>query len=126
MALRATAEDVVRVLSRTLADGGLRRLPRDSRRRDIVLAFLCLDMRRRYPYAEAELNDLLQNALERIGASVDHVTCRRYLIDLGFMKRDRAGARYLLNYPKVESMLADEVRSGPVERLLDRLPTPGG
>ena len=30
------------------------------------------------------------------------------LVDLGFVKRDRAGTRYFLNYPKLEATLSQE------------------
>ena len=36
---------------------------------------------------------------------VDHVTARRYLVDLGFLKRDAAGTRYYLNYLKQQEVL---------------------
>jgi hypothetical protein len=38
-----------------------------------------------------------------------HVACRRFLVDLGLVKRDRAGLRYFLNYPKLADTLAPEV-----------------
>jgi hypothetical protein len=37
------------------------------------------------------------------------VACRRFLVDLGLVKRDRAGLRYFLNYPKLADTLAPEV-----------------
>jgi hypothetical protein len=99
--------------------------------RDIVLAVLCLDMDRRYPYTEREMNDYLIGALDRFNAQVDHVTCRRYLADLDFVKRDLAGSRYYVNFPKVESVLSDEAMAR-ADRLISaalaarkRRPKPG-
>ena len=91
-----------------MPEAKLSRIPRHPERRDIVLAILCLEMRRRYPYTETEINEYLARALAALRANVDHVTCRRYMVDLGFMKRDRAGTRYFLNYPKVEATLSTE------------------
>jgi len=71
-----------------------------------VLAVLCLGMRRRHRYTEPEINEYLAAALDAFAAAVDHVTCRRYLVDLGYLKRDRAGARYFLNYPRIEGTLS--------------------
>jgi hypothetical protein len=105
---RASAETVSRVLGRVLTQGGLSRIPRHPERRDIVLAVLCVGLRRRVPYTEIEFNDLLESGLAGLKARVDHVTCRRYMVDYGFVKRDRAGKRYFLNYPKLESALTDE------------------
>ena len=105
---QASRDDVARALKRALVTGGLRRVPKHPQHRDIVLAMLCLNLRRRHPYKEPELNENLRGSLEAMHASVDHVTCRRYLVDLGFLKRDRSGSRYLLNYPKVESTISNE------------------
>jgi hypothetical protein len=80
-------------------------------------------MRRRYAYSEIEFNEVLQAALVQMDADVDHVTCRRFLVDLGFAKRDRAGIRYFVNYPKVESTLSDDVLDSaddPIETALGR------
>jgi len=88
--------------------GRLARIPRHPRHRDLVLAILARNLRRRHPYTETEINDYLATALAALNAAVDHVTCRRYLVDLGFVRRDRAGARYLLNFPKIEATLSAE------------------
>ena len=108
MTTRATPDVVLAALTKALPDARLHRIPRHPDVRDAVLAVLCLRMRRRYPYSETELNEHLREALAGMNAIVDHVTCRRYMVDLGFVKRDRAGRRYFLNYPKVEATLSDE------------------
>jgi hypothetical protein len=105
----ASIEQVSAILGKVLAEGRLNRIPRNPEHRDVLLALLCLNLGRRYPYAETELNDKLSHALGELGARVDHVTCRRYLVDCGFVKRDRAGSRYLLVYPKLESTLTTDV-----------------
>ena len=102
----ASVETVEVVLNKVLSTGKLGRIPRNPMHRDVVLAMLCRHMQRRHPYAERELNDFLKRALAGLRADVDHVTCRRYLVDLGFVRRDRAGRRYLLNYPRLESTLS--------------------
>ena len=102
----ATPEEALKALKKSLPEGLLRRIPRHPHRRDIVLAIIVLGMQRRYAYSETELNELLHHELDRFRSTVDHVTCRRYLVDLGFVRRDRAGMRYLLNYPKLKSTLA--------------------
>lgn len=104
----ASSEEVADSLKRAMPEGRLKRLPRHPRRRDIVLAVLSMPLRRRYPYSERELNDQLERSLARLGAEVDHVTCRRYLVDFGFVRRDRAGKRYFVNYPRVEDTLSGD------------------
>lgn len=107
----ASPEKVMGALKKILATGRLQRIPKKARPRDIVLATLCLSMQRRHPYTERELNEVLNTQLQSMRALVDHVTCRRYLVDLGFLKRDRAGARYFLNYPRIESALSSEAQT---------------
>ncbi|MEM7078948.1 MAG: DUF2087 domain-containing protein [Pseudomonadota bacterium] len=97
-------------LIKALVDGRLPRLPRHPRRRDGVLALLACELQRRYPYSEVELNDALREGLGKLRADVDHATTRRYLVDCGFLKRDRAGTRYLLNFPKLEATLDEHTR----------------
>ena len=104
---RASPEDVATILARVLAESRLRRIPRHPGHREIVLGILCRGLKRRYPYSEPELKAHLEVELAKMNASVDHVTCRRYLVDLGFVKRDRAGTRHFLNYPKLEATLSE-------------------
>ena len=115
MTTRASVEVVSTILRKALPEARLHRIPRHPEHRDVVLAILCLGMRRRYPYSETEFNKLLITELAALSADVDHVTCRRYMVDLGFVKRDRAGIRYFLNYPKVESTLSDEAMASASE-----------
>ena len=87
----------------------------------MVLALVAHDLQRRHAYSETELNEALTRCLARWRADVDHVTCRRYLVDLGFVKRDRAGQRYLLNFPRVEATLSPEAREQAPALLEDAL-----
>ncbi|TDJ35255.1 MAG: DUF2087 domain-containing protein [Gammaproteobacteria bacterium] len=98
----ASTEAVSAVLRKVLPEGRLNRIPRHPEHRNIVLAIFCLGLHRRYQYTETELNEFLKEQLDHMCSTVDHVTCRRYLVDLGFVKRDRAGKRYFLNFPRVE------------------------
>lgn len=126
----ASREEVEEILKRLLITGRLRRIPRNPRHREIVLAVLCVDLERRRPYSELELNSYLKDRLALMRAAVDHVTCRRYLVDLGFIKRDRAGARYLLNYPRLEAALSRQAIADVEDRRIvahtvDEVPVPG-
>jgi hypothetical protein len=117
---QASADEVAAVLDRALTTGRLARIPRNPRHRDIVLAILCLDLRRRHAYTEPEINAYLASALRAFEAGVDHVTCRRHLVDLAFLKRDRAGTRYLLNFPKLEATLSTNAARLARERVAAR------
>ena len=111
----ASSDEVTSTLGKVLISGSLTRVPRHPGHRAIVLALLCTELQRRYAYTEGELNDVLRDALARMHAKVDHVTCRRYLVDTGFVKRDRAGNRYLLNFPRLEDTLAPAARAEAYE-----------
>ena len=105
----ASHAEIDETLRRSLPRGELARIPRHPERRDVLLALICLRLTRRYPYSEPELNASLREALAALNARVDHVTCRRYLVDLGFLRRDRAGQRYFLYFPKIRETLAEEI-----------------
>lgn len=98
---------VERMFGRALITGGLHRIPRKQADRLVVLAVSVQALRRRIPYTEPELNEELAHWLQSVHAAVDHVTLRRYLVDLGFLKRDRAGNRYFLNFLKVKEVLTE-------------------
>lgn len=117
----ASPAEVAVALKKVLVTGALRRIPKHPVHRDIVLALLCLHMQRRYPYDELELNGYLASRLQTMNALVDHVTCRRYLVDLGFVRRDRAGTRYFVNPVRVESTLSPRAAGAATALLAEAL-----
>ena len=122
----ASPDEVATVLNRALVHGSLARLPRGARARHVILAILCLEIRRRHAYTEPEMNQCLQAGLQRMNAGVDHVTCRRYLVDLGFLKRDRAGGRYLLNHPRLAEVLSEAAIGAAVALVREELESGNG
>ena len=103
----ADTDSLAQIFNRLFPEGQLKRIPKNPKHRDLILAVLSLPLMRRYPYPEAELNEVLKEGLEDMNALVDHVTARRYLVDLGFLKRDAAGVRYYLNYLKQQEVLPE-------------------
>ncbi len=101
--------DEVRACLASLARQGASRLPKKARTRSILLATMALLMERYRAYSEVDLNDLLRAWLSKSGLSVDHVTCRRYLVEHGFVRRDRAGQRYIADYARIEVFLSGDV-----------------
>ena len=104
---RAGADEVGACLDH-LARQRFSNLPRKARTRAIVLACIALLMVRYQTYSEPELNELLQSWLSAWGLTIDHVACRRYLVERGYVRRDRAGHRYIADYARIESLLDGE------------------
>ena len=104
----AGVDELTATLQRAFSTGGLRRVPKKPQDRDRVLALVAGRLRRRFPYDEPTLNGELRAWLQSLHAELDHVTLRRYLVDLGFLKRDRAGSRYFLNILQVREVLTED------------------
>ena len=71
-------------------------LPRKQRDRHILLRAIAQAVENRSPYSEQELNRSLKEWIASTGldASLDHVSLRRYLVEYGYLLRDRAGRLY--------------------------------
>jgi hypothetical protein len=78
---------------------GLSRRPQD---RHILLKSVVLTLDRAGEYAEPEINEALKRWLAHIGRSLDldHAALRRYLVDDGYLERDRDGSRYRVSAPE--------------------------
>lgn len=94
-------------------------LPRKLRTRSVLLASISLLMDRYRAYSESELNDLLRSWLSESGLAIDHVACRRHLVEHGFVRRDRAGQRYIADYSRIEVLLSGEVLEFARELILE-------
>ena len=114
---RPTAGDIETLLRNLLQTGALQALPTNPHVRDTVLAVATGGLVRQRPYAEREVNDVLSAWLESVRATIDHVTLRRRMVDLGFLKRTRDGSRYYLNFGRVAAILGDgvvEINAGAI------------
>ena len=83
--------------------------PRFPKRRQDQLIFLgaaALYLSQHHLGQEKTLNTKLMNWLNEMGAdqAVDHVTLRRYLVDFGFVERDRAGTRYRIRDAELQRL----------------------
>ena len=114
---RPTPADIDTLLRNLLQTGALQALPTNPRVRDTVLAVATGGLVRQRPYAEREVNDVLSAWLESVRATIDHVTLRRRMVDLGFLKRTKDGSRYYLNFGRVAAILGDravEIDAGAI------------
>ena len=123
--VKKEAGTVERFLRRFFRSGSFAAFPTHFRDLDVLLAVAASTLIRRRPYAEPEINEVLIEWLESVHGSLDHVTLRRRMVDVGFLKRTVNGSRYFLNYGRVAEVLGDpavEVDAGAImdEILRDR------
>ena len=102
-------KDTETLLRNLLQTGALQSLPANPHVLDAVLAVATGGFVRQRPYAEREVNDVLSAWLASVRARIDHVTLRRRMVDLGFLKRTRDGSRYYLNVGRVAGILGSGV-----------------
>ena len=75
---------------------GLTEFPRKDQDRHILLKSMVLTLSVSAEYTEREINEHLQSWLMNIGPAMDldHAGLRRYLVDEGYLERDRGGLCY--------------------------------
>lgn len=73
-------------------DGPLLKFPKKEKRKVVVLTNIADRFERNRHYSEKEVNELLKSVYD------DYVTVRRYLIEYGFLDRDRDGSRYWVKF----------------------------
>ena len=113
--------DTEALLRNLLRTGALQRLPTHPQILDTLLAVATGSLARQRPYAEREINDVLSAWLESVRAKVDHVTLRRCMVDLGFLKRTRDGSRYYLNFGRVTGTLGDDAVAIDAGAMVDKI-----
>jgi len=101
------ADTVETALRRILRSGSLEAFPTHPKDLDAVLVVAAVTLMRRRPYREQEINAALVEWLESVHGWMDHVTLRRRLVDLDFLKRTVNGSRYFMNYGRVVEVLGD-------------------
>ncbi|MCY4214635.1 MAG: DUF2087 domain-containing protein [Gammaproteobacteria bacterium] len=109
------------VLRNLLRTGALQGLPTHPQVLDTLLAVASGGLARQRPYAEREVNETLLAWLESARAKVDHVTLRRRMVDLGFLKRTADGSRYYLNFGRVRRVLGDGAVEIDVGAMVDEI-----
>ena len=112
-----TAIDPRKTLRRLLANGPLTAMPRRPADAELLLRLAAARFEAARTYTEEQINEVLQAWLETISApyGIDHVSLRRYLVDMQFLLRDPSGSTYALNPGKDRRV----VEADPAEILAD-------
>lgn len=114
---RDKAENVLR---RLFGPGRLRRLPKKADDTQLILALAISDLDPTTLHAEHDINVHLSAWLDGIASrSLDYVTLRRYLVDYGFLIRERSGAWYRLMESRVSETVDVEARTIKVHEIFD-------
>lgn len=94
MAINRT--EAVATFKRLFVNGPLDAWPRPGRDLDLLLALAAARIGRGSGYRERDLNERLKPWLAGFCGphGPDHVTVRRFLVDMGFLVRDTAGSSY--------------------------------
>ena len=110
-------EEVEKMLKRLFNGGELRRLPKGRRDTEALLALAASSLDPRQTYLEKDLNEALKEWLEGFTyRTLDHVTIRRYLVDLNMLIRDERGSWYRTNQAVINTIIEPDARSiRPIE-----------
>ena len=89
-------DDYRKVLRDFFARDGLKPFPRRWKHRLLILFSAVRQLEPGLPYTEEEINEAILQWQKRRGGFIDldHVTLRRYLVDLGFLDRNPSGSIY--------------------------------
>lgn len=106
-------DEVERILTRLLCAGWLDQLPRKLSDKEVLMALAASSLKTKQQYSEKEVNAHLLQWLEGFTypSCIDHVTVRRYLVDLRFIKRNPSGSLYWTNEVAIASILEPGARN---------------
>ena len=111
---------VLNVLARMFKSGPIDHLPKRRFDLDVLLALGTARFEPDWIYDEQTVNERLVQWIDEftVQAFLDHVTLRRYMVDLRFLLRDAAGSVYRANFAKVDSIIATDARSIDVAEVM--------
>ncbi len=110
---KVTMEQACRRFERLFSAGRMRRMPKGRADTALFAALAASVLDPQKTYRESELNDELAEWMSGFADMVvfDHVTVRRYMVDLHLVRRDAAGDWYSTNQTVINSIITPEVRS---------------
>ena len=104
--------DMETLLRRLLKPGRMKRVPKNRNEAQAFLALAASVLDPRMDYTEQELNEQLADWLAGFArtSSLDHVTIRRWLVDLNLLLRDAPGSSYRTNQAVINTIITPEAR----------------
>ena len=113
--------DVEASVAKVFGGGPLNRYPKISRDRTVFLGLAALRLRPLGDLSEPQVNAALGEWLLEMEASeaIDHVTLRRYLVDIRFLTRDANGAGYRVDAAALDRAFAPEAQVIDVQGIIN-------
>ncbi|MFT4797130.1 MAG: hypothetical protein ACJAYE_001147 [Candidatus Azotimanducaceae bacterium] len=122
--LSAISKAELETIFRNIFNGGVMdRLPKSRRNADAFLALAAASLDSQKVFTEAELNTRLAEWMASFTnpRHLDHVTVRRYLVDLSMLLRDPEGKSYRTNQTVISRHITPEARAVHPNGLLDQV-----
>lgn len=122
--LSAISKAELETIFRNIFNGGVMdRLPKSRRNADAFLALAAASLDSQKVFTEAELNTRLAEWMASFTnpGHLDHVTVRRYLVDLSMLLRDPEGKSYRTNQAVISRQIASDARAVQPEEILDQV-----
>ena len=88
--LEITEQEQKQILAKYFRDSRIEQFPKKEKRKLVLLHKVSKIFEKDKKYSEKEVNERLKKV------AADHVTIRRYLIDYGFLERQKDGSEYWL------------------------------
>ena len=120
--MAATKEEVEQLLRRLFKGGLIGRIPKGRKDAEVFLALAAARVDSQAYLTESEINEELKDWLEGMAnpSDLDHVTVRRYLVDLGMVFRDAEGHSYRTNQAVINRYIDVSARTvAPTEILAE-------
>ena len=94
------------ILKRLLANGPLTAMPKRPDDQVLIARLAGTRFKADRAYREADVNEKLKDWLATFSApyGIDHVTLRRFMVDMQVLARDRSGSTYRLNSASLEGV----------------------
>jgi hypothetical protein len=120
----AISKEELESIFRNIFNGGVMdRLPKSRRNADAFLALAAASLESQEVFTEAELNARLADWMASFAnpRQLDHVTVRRYLVDLSMLLRDPEGRSYRTNQTVISRQIAPDARTVQPKEILDQI-----
>lgn len=100
-------------LDKLCGKGDLIQFPKSNTDRLILLGSIVIKLEFQKEYSEKSINETIVKWIDKMAnqSYLDHVTLRRYLVDLGLLERNRAGDCYCVSESRMSDLFEDVIHT---------------